>query len=86
MTAGSAEQISRIVAHMGHAHDSVDDLEPRLSRAMAWTAEFVPAADRTTVRAEPDAARLAALSSRGAGVGRAAARGACPTASWTSSR
>jgi lysyl-tRNA synthetase class 1 len=64
VTAGSAEQISRIVAHMGHAHDSVDDLEPRLSRAMAWTAEFVPAADRTTVRSEPDAARLAAMSDR----------------------
>ena len=64
VTAGSAEQISRIVGHMGHAHDSVDDLEPRLSRAMAWTAEFVPASDRTTVRSEPDAARLAALSDR----------------------
>jgi lysyl-tRNA synthetase class 1 len=64
VTAGSAEQISRIVAHLGHAHDSVDDLEPRLSRAMAWTAEFVPAADRTTVRGEPDAPAIEALSSR----------------------
>jgi lysyl-tRNA synthetase class 1 len=61
VTAGSAEQISRIVSHMGHAHDSVDDLEPRLSRAMAWTAEFVPESDRTTVRTEPDTDRLAAL-------------------------
>ncbi len=61
VTAGSAEQISRIVAHLGHAHDSVDDLEPRLSRAIAWTAEFVPASERTTVRTEPDAAGLAAL-------------------------
>jgi lysyl-tRNA synthetase class 1 len=61
VTAGSAEQISRIVSHLGHAHDSVDDLEPRLSRAVSWTAEFVPEADRTTVRAEPDTARLAAL-------------------------
>ena len=26
---------------------------------MAWTAEFVPESDRTTVRAEPDAARRA---------------------------
>ena len=40
------------------------DLEPRLSRAVAWTAEFVPESDRTTVRTEPDAARLAALSDR----------------------
>ena len=61
VTAGSAEQISRIVSHLGHAHDSVDDLEPRLSRAVSWTAEFVPEAERTTVRGEPDTARLAAL-------------------------
>ena len=61
VTAGSAEQISRIVSHLGHAHDSVDDLEPRLSRAVSWTAEFVPESERTTVRAEPDTARLAAL-------------------------
>ena len=62
--AGSAEQISRIVSHLGHAHDSVDDLEPRLSRALAWTAEFVPESDRTTVRTEPDTARLATLTDR----------------------
>jgi lysyl-tRNA synthetase, class I len=64
VTAGSAEQISRIVSHLGHAHDSVDDLEPRLSRAVAWTAEFVPESERTTVREAPDSARLAALSDR----------------------
>ncbi len=64
VTAGSADQISRIVSHMGHAHDSVESLEPRLSRAMAWTAEFVPESDRTTVRTEPDTTRLAALSER----------------------
>jgi lysyl-tRNA synthetase class 1 len=64
VTAGSAEQVSRIVSHLGHAHDSVDDLEPRLSRAMAWTAEFVPPSDRTTVRVEPDAPALEALSSQ----------------------
>jgi lysyl-tRNA synthetase class 1 len=62
VTAGSAEQISRIVSHLGHAHDAVDQLEPRLSRAMAWTEEFVPASDRTTVRAEPDLAAVEALS------------------------
>ena len=76
VTAGSAEQISRIVSHLGHAHDSVDDLEPRLSRAMAWTAEFVPAADRTTVRSEPDAAAIEPRCRTGAGVGGSAARGA----------
>ena len=64
VTAGSAEQISRIVATMGHPHDSVEQLEPRLSRAIAWTEEFVPAADRTTVRTEPDAAAIEALSSQ----------------------
>ncbi len=64
VTAGSAEQISRIVSHLGHDHDSVDDLEPRLSRAMAWTAEFVPESERTTVRTEPDRARLDALGDR----------------------
>ncbi len=64
VTAGSAEQISRIVAHLGYAHDSVDDLEPRLSRAMAWTAEFVPASDRTTVRESPDTLAIEALSAQ----------------------
>jgi lysyl-tRNA synthetase, class I len=64
VTAGSAEQISRIVNHLGYPHDSVDQLEPRLSRAVAWTERYVPAADRTTVRAEPDLAAIEALSSR----------------------
>ncbi|QBR93232.1 lysine--tRNA ligase [Nocardioides euryhalodurans] len=64
VTAGSADQISRLVSHVGYEHDSVSDLEPRLSKAMQWTAEFVPAADRTTVREEPDAASLSALSSQ----------------------
>jgi lysyl-tRNA synthetase, class I len=64
VTAGSADQISRIVGHMGHAHDSVDQLEPRLTRAMAWTEEFVPASDRTTVRSAPDAVAIEALSSQ----------------------
>jgi lysyl-tRNA synthetase, class I len=62
VTAGSAELISRTVEHAGHPHSSVSDLEPRLSKAMTWTAEFVPDADRTTVRVEPDVSRLAALS------------------------
>jgi lysyl-tRNA synthetase class 1 len=64
VTAGKADQISRIIATMGHPHDSVDQLEPRLSLAMTWTEEFVPASDRTTVRTEPDSAAIEALSSQ----------------------
>ena len=62
VTAGSADLISSIVGKVGHAHTTVTDLEPRLSKAMTWTSEFVPAEERTTVRDEPDAVRLAALS------------------------
>ena len=64
VTAGSADQISRIVSEVGHAHDAVDQLEPRLSKAMRWVSEFVPAEDRTTVRVAADADRLAGLSER----------------------
>ena len=42
----------------------MSDLEPRLSKAMQWTAEFVPDSDRTTVRSEPDAVALESLSSQ----------------------
>ncbi len=62
VTAGSAEQISRIVSHVGHEHGSVAELEPRLTRSITWTVEFVAPEDRTTVRATADAARLATLS------------------------
>lgn len=61
VTAGSADLISRIVGDVGHAHASVADLEPRLTRAMTWVQEFVPAEERTTVRESPDLERLAAL-------------------------
>jgi lysyl-tRNA synthetase class 1 len=61
VTAGNAELISRIVGDSGYPHDSVEDLEPRLVRALAWTREFVPEDERTTVRDEPDADRLAGL-------------------------
>lgn len=64
VTAGSAEQVSRIVEHAGHPHASVEDLQPRLDKAMAWTAEFVDPADRTTVRETPDTDTLAALGPR----------------------
>ncbi|MGZ5404351.1 MAG: lysine--tRNA ligase [Nocardioides sp.] len=61
VTAGSSALISQVVSDLGHPHDSVDDLEPRLSKAMQWTAEFVPASDRTTVRSSPDVTALSAL-------------------------
>jgi lysyl-tRNA synthetase class 1 len=61
VTAGSAELISRIVSNAGHPHDSVADLEPRLSKAMTWTQDFVPSSDRTTVRTTPDVSRLSSL-------------------------
>lgn len=61
VTAGSAELISRIVGDVGHEHGTVAELEPRLTRAMTWVSEFVPAEDRTTVRESPDTDRLAAL-------------------------
>lgn len=61
VTAGSAELISQTVARAGYPHDSVEDLQPRLARAMTWTAEFVPEESRTTVRPEPDAERLGSL-------------------------
>ena len=55
VTNGDSAQISRIVGA------SVEDLEPRLSRAWAWIRDFVPESDRTTVRTSPDVARLGAL-------------------------
>jgi lysyl-tRNA synthetase class 1 len=61
VTAGSAELISTIIGNVGHEHATVQDLEPRLDKAMTWTSEFVPPEDRTTVRETPDADRLAAL-------------------------
>lgn len=62
VTAGSAEQISRIVSDIGYTHDTVDQLEPRLGKAMGWVAEFVPPEERTLVRTEPDTGRLEQLS------------------------
>jgi lysyl-tRNA synthetase class 1 len=62
VTAGSADLISSTVSHVGYAHSTVDELEPRLKRAMTWTSEFVPAEDRTVVRSAPDLDRLGSLS------------------------
>ena len=60
VTAGSGELISAVIEDLGFPHDSVDDLQPRLGRAMAWTASL-PEDQRTTVRETPDAERLASL-------------------------
>lgn len=55
VTAGNLDQVSRIVGA------SVEDLEPRLVKAATWATEFVPEADRTTVRETPDVDRLGSL-------------------------
>ena len=75
VTAGSAELISQVIGHVGHAHESVDDLEPRLDQAMAWTAEFVPpdGPDRSS-GPRPTPSGSASLSGAGGGVAVAAAR------------
>ncbi len=46
----------------GEAPFTLDDLQPRLDCARAWTGEHVPAEQRTIVRTEPDRAALAGLS------------------------
>ncbi|UMG94801.1 lysine--tRNA ligase [Nocardioides sp. TF02-7] len=61
VTAGSAELISATIGKVGHEHSTVAELEPRLSKAMTWVREYVPAEDRTNVRETPDAERLSAL-------------------------
>lgn len=53
VTAGSPELISRVVTESGYVHDGVADLEPRLSKAATWMTDYVPEADRTTVRTTP---------------------------------
>jgi len=53
ITNGDPAQISRIVGA------SVDDLEPRLSRAWHWMQAY---GDRTTIRSAPDLERLRSLS------------------------
>ncbi|TYL45339.1 lysine--tRNA ligase [Nocardioides sp. BGMRC 2183] len=61
VTAGSLDLISSTVGNVGHAHDSVADLEPRLSKAATWMTSYVDPEDRTTVREAADADRLRAL-------------------------
>jgi lysyl-tRNA synthetase class 1 len=61
VTAGSHELISRVVTESGYEHAGVADLEPRLSKAATWMTDYVPEADRTTVRTVPSE-RLSSLS------------------------
>ncbi|PWN01093.1 lysine--tRNA ligase [Nocardioides silvaticus] len=61
VTAGSLDLISQTVGKVGYVHDSVAELEPRLSKAATWMTEYVDPEDRTNVRDSPDADRLAAL-------------------------
>jgi lysyl-tRNA synthetase class 1 len=70
ITAGDEAQILRILRDLtaGAPVIALDEVRPRLDCAQAWVAGYVAPADRTQVRAEPDTARLAALtdSERGA--------------------
>ena len=63
ITAGDQAQIQRILRDLTSEDPiaTLDEVRPRLDCAQAWVAEYVPPADRTQVRDEPDVARLAAL-------------------------
>jgi lysyl-tRNA synthetase, class I len=63
ITAGDETQILRILreATADYPVADLDEVRPRLDCAQAWVAGYVAPADRTQVRAEPDIARLAAL-------------------------
>ncbi|MFT4262166.1 MAG: lysine--tRNA ligase [Nocardioides sp.] len=63
VTAGNVSVITSVVAGSGFAVSEPADLEPRLRRARAWTAEYVDEDARTTVRTSP-APRLAELSAQ----------------------
>ncbi len=62
ITAGDQEQLLRIVGGLdADPITDVDQLRPRLDRVEHWVATQMPAEEKTLVRTEPDAARLAAL-------------------------
>jgi lysyl-tRNA synthetase, class I len=64
ITAGDQAQMLRILRDLT-ADDpvrSLDEVRPRLDCAENWVTEYAAPAERTQVRAEPDVARLAALS------------------------
>jgi lysyl-tRNA synthetase, class I len=63
ITAGDETQMLRIVRDLtaDDPVESLDEVRPRLDCAQAWVTDYVAPADRTEVRAQPDHARLAAL-------------------------
>jgi lysyl-tRNA synthetase class 1 len=62
VTTGDPRQMLRILRDVGEGTLSdLDQARPRLDRAEAWVLGYVPAQERTHVRAEPDQERLAAL-------------------------
>ncbi|WP_245769736.1 lysine--tRNA ligase [Streptomyces indicus] len=67
VTAGDAEQTLRILTELDPANPvtDLDQVRPRLDKAEAWIAKYVPAESRTIVRGEPDTEALAALDEHG---------------------
>jgi lysyl-tRNA synthetase class 1 len=63
ITAGAEAQTLRILSELDPQRPlySLEEVRPRLDRAENWISTQVPAEQRTVVRSEPDAARLAAL-------------------------
>jgi lysyl-tRNA synthetase class 1 len=63
VTAGDETQLLRAMRDLtaDDPVDTLDEVRPRLDCAQAWVTDYVAPADRTEVRAEPDHARLAAL-------------------------
>jgi lysyl-tRNA synthetase, class I len=63
ITAGDQAQILRILRDLTEPDPvaALAEVRPRLDCAQAWVAGYVAPADRTQIRAEPDLARLAAL-------------------------
>jgi lysyl-tRNA synthetase class 1 len=63
VTAGDEEQELRIVRDLSPEAPiaTLDQVRPRLDCAQAWVTEYVPAADRTRVREQADAALLGSL-------------------------
>ena len=63
ITAGDEEQELRIVRDLSPETPiaTLDQVRPRLDCAQAWVTEYVPAADRTRVREQADAALLGSL-------------------------
>ncbi|WP_415951314.1 lysine--tRNA ligase [Streptomyces sp. KLOTTS4A1] len=67
VTAGDAAQTLRILTELDPANPvtGLDAVRPRLDKAEAWIAKYVPAESRTIVRSEPDSEALAALDEQG---------------------